>query len=94
MHAAEAPLPDPRMAVGSGYGESKWVCETILIRAAKTAQDLPYTIVRPGQISGSPNGAWDVGHWAPAIIVAGPIVQALPRVKGVGLRSFPVCPIR
>ncbi|KAI0030733.1 acetyl-CoA synthetase-like protein [Vararia minispora EC-137] len=75
----EGPIRDPRIAAGLGYGESKWVAETILLRAREEA-GLKTTIVRVGQLAGdSQNGAWNEKEWLPAIIRTGQIVQAIPR---------------
>jgi thioester reductase-like protein len=81
--ALEAPAENPSIAVGSGYGESKWVSEQILLRAARAVPDLSVSIVRAGQICGSAHGTWDIAHWAPALMVSGPILRCLPTLKGV-----------
>ncbi|KAI0759162.1 hypothetical protein BC629DRAFT_1584384 [Irpex lacteus] len=53
---------DASVAVGTGYSESKWICEQLLALASqKTA--LPSISVRAGQIAGSENGAWNVHEW-------------------------------
>ncbi|KAH9934352.1 uncharacterized protein B0H18DRAFT_556620 [Fomitopsis serialis] len=57
----------PDVAVGSGYSESKWVAERILMEAAgKTG--LEVLVVRVGQICGGPDGVWNVHEWFPAIV--------------------------
>ncbi|KAJ7055851.1 putative aminoadipate reductase [Mycena amicta] len=55
---------DAGVALGSGYGESKYVSERIL-----AASGLPATSFRIGQISGAnSNGAWSTTDWVPAIV--------------------------
>ncbi|KAJ7656826.1 putative aminoadipate reductase [Mycena polygramma] len=52
------------VAVGNGYGESKYVSERIL-----AASGLDATSFRIGQVSGSAsNGAWSTTDWVPAIV--------------------------
>ncbi|KAJ7144760.1 putative aminoadipate reductase [Mycena crocata] len=55
---------DASVAVGNGYGESKYVSERIL-----AASGLQATSFRIGQISGAAtNGAWSTTDWVPAIV--------------------------
>ncbi|KAF7341008.1 Acetyl-CoA synthetase-like protein [Mycena sanguinolenta] len=55
---------DASVAIGNGYGESKYVSERIL-----AASGLEATSFRIGQISGSAgNGAWSTTDWVPAIV--------------------------
>ncbi|KAJ7509627.1 putative aminoadipate reductase [Mycena galericulata] len=55
---------DAAVAIGSGYGESKYVSERIL-----AASGLHATSFRIGQITGSANnGAWSTTDWVPAIV--------------------------
>jgi thioester reductase-like protein len=84
--ALEEPVLDPQVSLGNGYSESKWVSENIVLRAAKAVSQLQTTIVRPGQVSGAPNGAWDINHWVSSIIVSGPVVKCLPMLDGVSRR--------
>ncbi|EMD37730.1 hypothetical protein CERSUDRAFT_94730 [Gelatoporia subvermispora B] len=66
--AAEKHFDDPRVCIGSGYGESKWIAEQLLHRAARYA-GLKTTVVRVGQLSGdSAVGAWNYKEWVPAIV--------------------------
>ncbi|KAF7347156.1 Acetyl-CoA synthetase-like protein [Mycena venus] len=52
------------VAIGSGYGESKYVSERIL-----AASGLDATSFRIGQVCGSTkNGAWSTTDWVPAIV--------------------------
>jgi thioester reductase-like protein len=81
--ALEKPVLDPRVSLGNGYSESKWVSENIVLRAVQAVPDFQTTIVRPGQISGAPNGAWDINHWVSAIVVSGPVLKCLPVLEGV-----------
>ncbi|KAJ7052219.1 putative aminoadipate reductase [Mycena amicta] len=55
---------DAGVAIGNGYGESKYVSERIL-----AASGLPATSFRIGQITGAnSNGAWSTTDWVPAIV--------------------------
>ncbi|KAJ7865231.1 putative aminoadipate reductase [Mycena leptocephala] len=55
---------DADVAVGNGYGESKYVSERIL-----AASGLDATSFRIGQVCGSiSNGAWSTTDWVPAIV--------------------------
>ncbi|EPQ52402.1 polyketide synthase, partial [Gloeophyllum trabeum ATCC 11539] len=65
----EAPIADAKVAVGSGYSESKWVAESLLAIAAERAA-LPVTVVRVHQLSGSDNGAWKSSEWFPSMVSA------------------------
>ena len=75
--AAEEPIQDAQTVVGMGYGESKWVAERVLDRAAKTTALRP-VIVRIGQLSGGKNGSWNTTEWIPAVVRSGEVVKALP----------------
>jgi len=76
--AMEELIADPRVAAGLGYGESKWVAETILLNARK-AVGLRTTVVRVGQLSGDTRvGGWNEKEWVPAMVRASQIVGALP----------------
>lgn len=77
---------DTRVAVGSGYGESKWVCEKIL-KAAKANTPLKPTTIRIGQMSGiSTNGFWTEKEWVPSLIRSSIDLGALPLLSGVWFR--------
>ncbi|KAJ6482180.1 putative aminoadipate reductase [Mycena vitilis] len=55
---------DANVAVGSGYGESKYVSERIL-----AASGLDATSFRIGQVCGSAsNGSWSTTDWVPSIV--------------------------
>jgi thioester reductase-like protein len=79
----ELPTEDPTIAISTGYSESKWVNETILLRAAQAVPGLDISIVRIGQIAGSRNGAWDIAQWPPSVMVSGPVLGCLPMLDGV-----------
>ena len=72
----EHPVPAVA-AVGSGYGESKWVAETLLIEAMGRTL-LPVVIVRSGQVSGGLNGYWNSSDWFPSMIQSASSVKCLP----------------
>jgi len=68
---------DVEMALGTGYGESKWICEEILaISRAETS--LQPVIVRIGQVSGCVNGYWKPSEWIPSIIQSMAVTGCLP----------------
>ncbi|KIK64020.1 hypothetical protein GYMLUDRAFT_40242 [Collybiopsis luxurians FD-317 M1] len=71
--------PDPKFAVGSGYGESKYVSERILEKSG-----LHVSILRIGQISGGkPNGAWAISDWFPMMVKSSLPLGFLPEAHGV-----------
>ncbi|TCD63228.1 putative NRPS-like protein biosynthetic cluster [Steccherinum ochraceum] len=70
----------PEAAVDNGYSESKWVCERILeICASKTP--LRPIVVRVGQITGSPSGAWNTSEWFPSLVRSSVYLGALPELE-------------
>ncbi|KIJ58231.1 hypothetical protein HYDPIDRAFT_34379 [Hydnomerulius pinastri MD-312] len=80
---AQGPYPeevqlDPSVAVGGGYGESKYVCERILAKSGLHA-----TSLRIGQIAGGPNGSWATTDWLPIIVKSSVALGALPDAHGV-----------
>ncbi|KAI0313071.1 acetyl-CoA synthetase-like protein [Amylostereum chailletii] len=69
---------DPQVAVGTGYGESKWVAEQLLLKAREVAS-LRATVVRVGQLSGDTQmGGWNKKEWVPALVSLGIFLGALP----------------
>lgn len=76
---------DPTVAIGNGYGESKWVSERILTVAGEQTHLKP-VIARVGQLSGnSATGAWNATEWFPALVQSSKIVGCLPRGEGVSV---------
>ncbi|KAG2361463.1 putative aminoadipate reductase [Suillus spraguei] len=81
---AKGPFPeeveyDPKVAVGLGYGASKYVSERVLVNSK-----LPASSFRIGQISGGPpRGAWSTTNWLPIIVESSVSLGALPEAKGV-----------
>ncbi|KAF8840152.1 acetyl-CoA synthetase-like protein [Paxillus ammoniavirescens] len=69
---------DPSPAVGSGYGEGKYVSERII-----TKSGLHATSLRIGQIAGGPNGSWATTDWVPILIKSSIALGALPDAYGV-----------
>ncbi|KAF9553318.1 hypothetical protein CPC08DRAFT_754299 [Agrocybe pediades] len=65
------PLPESpiaaEVAIGTGYTESKWVSEEILIESTKRTA-LNTIVVRVGQLTGGLNGCWNTSEWLPSII--------------------------
>lgn len=67
---------------GSGYSESKWIAERLLVEA--TARNgLKPIVVRLGQLAGSDNGAWNKSEWFPSLIKSSVTLELLPSVRGV-----------
>ncbi|KAJ6483684.1 hypothetical protein DFH09DRAFT_1211912 [Mycena vulgaris] len=79
--ALERPIPDPRVSVGLGYTESKWVAEQVLEIAAQSTALSP-VIVRPGQLSGANNGAWNPSEWFPVLLRSSQLLGHLPIISG------------
>ncbi|KZT61197.1 acetyl-CoA synthetase-like protein [Calocera cornea HHB12733] len=78
----EAPIADPVIASGTGYSESKWVTERIMLAAAEQ-RGLRATIWRVGQLAGSvKNGAWNKTDWLPLIVKSGERLKMLPSLPG------------
>ncbi|KAH7914162.1 acetyl-CoA synthetase-like protein [Hygrophoropsis aurantiaca] len=73
---SEVAFPDPSLAVGLGYAESKWVAERMLDNAAE--RGLQVSIIRMAQLSGSPNGTWSTNEWFPSVVQSGPVLGCLP----------------
>ena len=73
------------MAVGLGYGESKWVTEHLLGRAA-AATGLRTTVARTGQLSGDRRvGGWGTKEWVPAIAKASKKIGCVPAKDDVSI---------
>ena len=83
--AKEGPI-GPESAVGTGYGESKWVSERLLeVASAQTAVNS--VIIRVGQICGGPNGFWNENEWLPSLIRSSVHITCLPfseQVSSIG----------
>ncbi|KAF9235375.1 putative nonribosomal peptide synthetase [Melanogaster broomeanus] len=69
---------DPSAAVGAGYGESKYVCERILVKSGLHA-----TSLRIGQIAGGRNGSWATTDWVAIIVKSSIALGALPHANGI-----------
>ncbi|KAI0685536.1 acetyl-CoA synthetase-like protein [Cerioporus squamosus] len=82
-YSVAEPVPEtldvgPELAVGLGYGESKWVTEQLFGRAAKDT-GLRTTAVRVGQLSGDTRvGGWNVKEWVPAIVRGSKLLGSVP----------------
>ncbi|KIK59187.1 hypothetical protein GYMLUDRAFT_44941 [Collybiopsis luxurians FD-317 M1] len=74
----EEVVMDAKYAVGSGYGESKYVTERILARSGLQA-----TSFRIGQVAGGePNGAWATTDWLPILVKSSLTLNKLPDAHG------------
>lgn len=83
----EAPV-EADVAVGSGYGESKWVAESILWLAGRQTVLKPI-VARVGQVSGGVNGCWNASEWIPSIVQSAAFVKCLPVVDQVWCPKMP-----
>ncbi|KAJ7730355.1 hypothetical protein DFH07DRAFT_969173 [Mycena maculata] len=79
--APEEHVAGPKIAVGLGYTESKWVAEEILETAAQRTALSP-VVIRPGQLSGAANGAWNASDWFPALLKSSQLLGHLPALSG------------
>ena len=77
-------MEDPAVAVGWGYGESKWVAESILLAAIRNTPLKP-VIVRPTGIAGGANGAWGPYEWIPAMFCSSVELGCFPRTEDVSV---------
>ena len=66
----------------SGYSQSKWIAECMLMDAAKRTKLRP-VVVRVGQLTGSDNGAWNEKDWFPALVKSSRHLGCLPELQGV-----------
>jgi thioester reductase-like protein len=73
--------------MGLGYTESKWVTESMLVKASEQTPLKPI-IVRLGHVCGGPSGYWDPVEWVPALVRSGQILGCLPRPEGVSAHAF------
>lgn len=78
----EAYFDNADTAAGLGYGEGKWVSETILKRASDKTPIRPVS-VRVGQLSGGANGNWNASDWVPTIVRSAKGLNSIPVVPGV-----------
>ncbi|KAG6852620.1 putative secondary metabolism biosynthetic enzyme [Blastosporella zonata] len=69
---------DAFVALGSGYGEAKHVCERILLKSGLQSLSL-----RLGQISGGrPKGVWPTTEWLPILVKSSVSLGLLPDTPG------------
>lgn len=88
-------LADARCAVGSGYPESKWVCENILSAASRPIENsgLKTTVIRVAQMCGmsgisgaSASGCWNTKEWVPALFKASVQLGCVPLINNVRIK--------
>ena len=84
--AMEEVIEDPDVASGIGYSESKWVSERILQKCSEVSP-LSVTVIRCGQMTGGPSGAWNEHEWFPSLIKSSAAIGKLPAVEGVSLTT-------
>ncbi|KAI0788155.1 male sterility protein-domain-containing protein, partial [Fomes fomentarius] len=80
-----APVPevpmDPSSAMGTGYGESKWIGEYMLLKVAEQTE-VPVQIVRLAQICGDQDGYWNEEEWFPCMVKSAFLTKCLPDIHG------------
>lgn len=74
----ESALPDPRVSIGPGYSESKWVSERLLDIAMEKIPGFSATTIRIHQLTGGLNGAWKPSEWFPALVSASMTLGCFP----------------
>ncbi|TFK74185.1 putative aminoadipate reductase [Pluteus cervinus] len=77
----EEHVEDVTVAMGGGYGESKYVSERILLTSGLNASSL-----RLGQLTGgrsNERGAWATTDWVPILVKSSITLGALPSAPGV-----------
>ncbi|KAF8548861.1 NAD(P)-binding protein [Imleria badia] len=77
-HFPEEVQLDPSVAVGAGYGESKYVAERIIAKSGLHA-----TSFRIGQIAGGHGGSWAPTDWFPIIVKSSIALELFPHAAGV-----------
>ncbi|TFK49392.1 hypothetical protein OE88DRAFT_1662947 [Heliocybe sulcata] len=75
---SESAVPDPKVSLGSGYSESKWVSERLLDIAMEKVPGFTATTVRVHQLTGGLNGAWKPSEWFPAMVSASLALKCFP----------------
>lgn len=81
--APEEYLAEPDSALGLGYSESKWVSEHILRTASSQQTALSTTVMRCGQMTGGPSGAWNTHEWFPSLLKSSIKMGKIPAIEGV-----------
>ncbi|EJC99743.1 acetyl-CoA synthetase-like protein [Fomitiporia mediterranea MF3/22] len=71
----------PSFALGSGYTESKWTAERILEIVSERTR-LQSIVVRFGQLTGGPSGAWKEDEWFPGLVKSSIALGCLPDSNG------------
>ncbi|KZT22888.1 acetyl-CoA synthetase-like protein [Neolentinus lepideus HHB14362 ss-1] len=70
------------VAVGAGYGESKFVSEQLLVKAAE--RGMQTSSLRIGQVAGGkPDGSWATTDWVPSFVKSSRSLGCLPDAQGV-----------
>ena len=69
---------DPSVSLNQGYAQAKYLAEMVLAKASQEA-DLPVTIVRAGQLSGSTSsGTWNLNEHIPVLLQSCLILKKIP----------------
>ncbi|THH15905.1 hypothetical protein EW146_g4648 [Bondarzewia mesenterica] len=75
----ELPIAEAKQVVGLGYGESKWVGESVLLRAMRET-GMRANVVRVGQLAGdSVVGGWNEKEWVPVFLRGSQVLKAVPK---------------
>ncbi|GLA05490.1 putative NRPS-like protein biosynthetic cluster [Aspergillus niger] len=79
----EVPMETADAALEQGYGESKYIGESICVEASKTA-GVPTSILRVGQIAGPDTrlGVWNPHEWIPSLIKTSKAMGKVPSDLG------------
>jgi len=78
---------EPQAALATGYGQSKWVAETLLKRTSELT-GIHTVIARVGQLSGdSMSGGWTTKEWFPAMLRSSQVLGCIPQHTLVSLNA-------
>ena len=89
----ETPLWDFSLPLGTGYAESKFLAEHLLLRSASIVD---ISICRVGQIAGpalSDKGVWKKGEWLPSLIKSSQYLRLLPHSLGSSMTELDWIPV-
>lgn len=75
----EEPMEDCNATLEQGYGESKYISESICVAASRKA-GVQTTILRVGQIAGptTEKGQWNIQEWVPTIVATSKEMGLVP----------------
>lgn len=81
----ETAVSKPTISSSLGYAEAKWVCEQMVLEAAKTfTRQVEACVVRIGQVTGAESsGCWSEREHIPAMVRSAQTLKCLPQINGV-----------